>query len=68
VNILKQGQVVLARRFGTRSGRQENKLLGVRWHPGCTGAPILEEALGCIECSVSALHEAGITCWCWVAH
>ena len=42
VNVLKQGQLELARSFGTRSGRSENKLAGIRWTPGRTGGPILE--------------------------
>ena len=45
VSVLKQGQLELARRFGTRSGREEDKLAGIRWYPGRSGAPILDEAL-----------------------
>src|SRR5687768_16317232 len=45
VNLLKRGQLDLARRLGTRSGRNEDKLAGIRWHPGRTGAPILDNGL-----------------------
>jgi flavin reductase (DIM6/NTAB) family NADH-FMN oxidoreductase RutF len=59
VNVLKQGQLELARRFGTRSGRNEDKLAGIRWKPGRSGAPILEEALAYFDCELSGRHRAG---------
>jgi flavin reductase (DIM6/NTAB) family NADH-FMN oxidoreductase RutF len=59
VNVLKQGQLELARSFGTRSGREEDKLSGIRWRPGRTGAPILEEALAYFDCEVSGRMRAG---------
>jgi len=48
LNVLQRGQLALARRFGTRSVR--DKLAGVRWHPGVTGAPILDDAAASVEC------------------
>lgn len=59
VNVLKQGQLELARRFGTRSGRNEDKLEGIRWRPGRTGAPILEQALAYFDCQLMGRHRAG---------
>jgi flavin reductase (DIM6/NTAB) family NADH-FMN oxidoreductase RutF len=59
VNVLKQGQLELARRFGTRSGRNEDKLAGIRWRPGRTGAPILEQALAYFDCELTGRHRAG---------
>ena len=59
VNVLKQGQLELARRFGTRSGRNEDKLAGIRWRPGRTGAPILEQALAYFDCELVGRHRAG---------
>jgi flavin reductase (DIM6/NTAB) family NADH-FMN oxidoreductase RutF len=59
VNVLKQGQLDLARRFGTRSGRNEDKLAGVRWRPGRCGAPILEQALAYFDCELAGRHRAG---------
>ena len=32
---------------------------GISWHPGATGAPLLDEALGWLECRVVAEHETG---------
>ena len=46
LNVLGREQLDLARRFGTRSGRDEDKLVGIPWRPGPTGAPILVGAVG----------------------
>jgi flavin reductase (DIM6/NTAB) family NADH-FMN oxidoreductase RutF len=59
VNVLKKGQQDLARRFGTRSGRDEDKLAGIRWRPGRTGAPILEDGLAYFDCELSGEMGAG---------
>jgi flavin reductase (DIM6/NTAB) family NADH-FMN oxidoreductase RutF len=59
VNVLKQNQQDLARRFGTRSGRDEDKLAGIRWRPGRTGAPILDDALAYFDCELSGEMGAG---------
>jgi flavin reductase (DIM6/NTAB) family NADH-FMN oxidoreductase RutF len=59
VNVLKRGQQDLAARFGTRSGRDEDKLAGVRWRPGRSGAPILEAALAYFDCELTGSMEAG---------
>lgn len=59
VNVLKQGQLDLAGRFGTRSGRDEDKLAGIPWRPGRTGAPILEDALAYFDCELSGEMGAG---------
>ena len=59
VNVLKQGQLELARRLGTRSGRDEDKLAGIRSHPGRTGAPVLEEALAYFDCELAGRMRAG---------
>jgi flavin reductase (DIM6/NTAB) family NADH-FMN oxidoreductase RutF len=59
VNVLKSGALDLARRFGTRSGRDVDKLAGVAWRPGNSGAPILEAALAYFDCEVVGSVEAG---------
>ena len=59
VSVLKAGQLELARRFGTRSGRDEDKLAGVGWHPARSGAPILNEALACFDCELTGSVPAG---------
>jgi flavin reductase (DIM6/NTAB) family NADH-FMN oxidoreductase RutF len=59
VNVLKQGQLDLARRFGTRSGRSHDKLAGIPWHPAGSGAPVLDEALAYFECQAVGRLAAG---------
>jgi flavin reductase (DIM6/NTAB) family NADH-FMN oxidoreductase RutF len=59
VNVLKKGQLELARRLGTQSGKDTDKLAGTRWRPGRTGAPILDEALAYFDCELSGRMRAG---------
>jgi flavin reductase (DIM6/NTAB) family NADH-FMN oxidoreductase RutF len=59
VNVLKQSQLELARRLGTSSGREEDKLAGIRSRRGRTGAPILEEALAYFDCELMGRTRAG---------
>jgi flavin reductase (DIM6/NTAB) family NADH-FMN oxidoreductase RutF len=59
VNVLKADQLELARRLGTRSGRDEDKLAGISWRPGRSGAPILEAALAYFDCELAGRMPAG---------
>ena len=59
VSVLKRGQLELARRFGTRSGREQDKLAGVRWRPGRSGAPVLDDALAYFDCTLTESLRTG---------
>jgi len=59
VSVLKHGQLELARHFGTRSGRDVEKLAGIRWRPGMTGAPILDDAAAYFDCRLTGSLAAG---------
>jgi flavin reductase (DIM6/NTAB) family NADH-FMN oxidoreductase RutF len=59
INVLKRDQIEVASHFGTVSGRELNKLSGVRWRPGLSGAPILLDALAYIECELASVVAAG---------
>lgn len=59
VSILRQGQLELARHFGTQSGREVDKLAGQRWQSAPGGAPVLSDALGYLECRVAGRYPAG---------
>jgi flavin reductase (DIM6/NTAB) family NADH-FMN oxidoreductase RutF len=59
VTVLERGQLELVRRFGLRSGRDGDKLAGVRWRPAATGAPILDDGIAWFDCQVTARHPAG---------
>ncbi len=59
VSVLRDGQEEVARHFGLTSGRERDKLAGVRWRPGARGAPILEDALAWFECDLGGSMPAG---------
>jgi flavin reductase (DIM6/NTAB) family NADH-FMN oxidoreductase RutF len=59
ISVLQQGQLELARRFGTGSGRNHDKLAGIRWRPGRNGAPILEDALAYFDCELIESFRSG---------
>jgi flavin reductase (DIM6/NTAB) family NADH-FMN oxidoreductase RutF len=59
VSVLSREQLDLARHFGTRSSRETDKLAGIPWHPGRTGAPILDGAIACFECLLHGRAPAG---------
>lgn len=59
VSILGADQIDLARHFGTQSGRDIDKLAHQAWTPTAKGIPFLTDAVGYLECSVTAEHPAG---------
>ena len=60
VNFLKKDQKAVAEHFVKPATVVGEKLKGVRYRAGTTGAPILEEALGFIECEVREIaNEKG---------
>ncbi len=59
INVLRKGQLDLARHFGTQSGRQGDKLAGQRWRPGTLGAPVLLDCAAYLECRVAGTMPAG---------
>ncbi|HLG68684.1 MAG TPA: flavin reductase family protein [Acidimicrobiales bacterium] len=56
VNILAAHQEALCTRFAAPG---PGKFDGVRWHPGATGAPVLEGVLAFVECELGIIHDAG---------
>ncbi|MBI4772385.1 MAG: flavin reductase family protein [Chloroflexi bacterium] len=60
VNVFESGQRELAGQLGRKSRKSPDKFDGVAWTPGpATGAPILEAALGWVECRVTGKVESG---------
>ncbi len=59
VSVLSRDQLDLARHFGSRSGRETDKLAGVSWRSGRGGAPILAGAVAYLECSLTGRFPAG---------
>jgi flavin reductase (DIM6/NTAB) family NADH-FMN oxidoreductase RutF len=55
--VLPQQAERTARRFAGSAAAA--KFEGMAWHPGATGAPILEESLAWVDCRLHARHSAG---------
>ena len=56
VNVLGAHQRGLCERFARRGS---DRFVDVRWRPGITGAPVLEDVLAWIDCDLEAEHEGG---------
>ena len=59
VNVLTPEQVDLGKRFGYKSGRKMDKFAGLDYLTGATGAPILPQAYGYLECKLVHTFTAG---------
>jgi flavin reductase (DIM6/NTAB) family NADH-FMN oxidoreductase RutF len=59
VHLLGHGQTGLAALFGEHTGDREDKMARVRWHPGSTGAPILDECAAWVEGTVRVRLDLG---------
>jgi flavin reductase (DIM6/NTAB) family NADH-FMN oxidoreductase RutF len=59
VNVLASGQRDLAGQLGRRSKTHPDKFRGVVTEPGVTGCPLLQDALGFVECRVMGELPAG---------
>jgi flavin reductase (DIM6/NTAB) family NADH-FMN oxidoreductase RutF len=60
LNVLQQGQRELAEKLGRSSAATAQKLKGIKTKPApVSGAPILADALGWVECRVIATLPAG---------
>ena len=56
VNILREDQVELSVRFAELP---EGRFTGIPWHPGVSGAPIIEDVLAVIECKMTQGVDVG---------
>lgn len=59
VNVLAAGQRELAGLFGRSSRKAPDKIKGIPYRAGITGCPLLEEALGHVECEASVGELCG---------
>ena len=59
VNVYASGQRELAGHFGRRSKTHPNKMDGIAYEDGVTGAPLLAETIGHLECAIRAEAPAG---------
>jgi flavin reductase (DIM6/NTAB) family NADH-FMN oxidoreductase RutF len=56
INILAEHQEDISRRF---SSPAENRFLGLAWHAGESGTPLIDGVLAQLECSVVRTFEVG---------
>ena len=60
LSVLDEESEKTARWLATRGRPLEEQLAGITHHPGpVTGAPILDAALGALECRTTAVHDGG---------
>jgi len=59
INVLRDNQIELARRFGTASRPGFNKMNGMTWGSGRLGAPFLIAGLAYFDCKLAAEYPAG---------
>jgi flavin reductase (DIM6/NTAB) family NADH-FMN oxidoreductase RutF len=59
VSVLAREQLDVARSLGTRSGRDEDKLVSVGWRAGRGDAPLIQGASAWLECEVVEDRPAG---------
>lgn len=58
VNMLAEGQDALCMRFGSSRYSGEARFAEGRWETGCSGAPVLADALASFDCRVVEMHES----------
>ena len=60
MSVLDEHAEKTARWLATRGRPLDGQLTGIAHHPGpVTGAPILDDALGAMECQTIAVHDGG---------
>jgi flavin reductase (DIM6/NTAB) family NADH-FMN oxidoreductase RutF len=59
LHLFTAGRVEWVWRFGLTSGRQQDKLAGLAWTAGASGAPVLAGALGWMACKVEDTLNTG---------
>ena len=64
-HLLRSSQAQLAWNFARHSGRDGDKLAGLEYSPGVTGAPVLADCLASFECRVFARFDAGDRLFFW---
>ena len=65
LHLIGQRHAELAIRFATKSGHDTDKLAGVDWSVGATGAPRLNDVLGWLDCRVIARLSSGDRAYYW---
>ncbi len=59
ISILREGQQAISNRFAGRETENGNRFAGLKTFTAVTGAPILVDNIGYLDCAVVAAHPAG---------
>ncbi len=59
VNILREGQIDVAKHFGLQSGKRVNKFGNISYETKITGSPVLKDTAGYLDCKVAGSCDAG---------
>jgi len=59
ISILREGQQTISDRFAGRETENGNRFAGLKTFTAVTGAPILADNIGYLDCAVVAAHPAG---------
>jgi len=59
LSILREGQQAISDRFAGRETENDDRFAGLKTFTAVTGAPILTENIGYLDCVVVAAHPAG---------
>lgn len=59
LHLIRESQLDWIWRFGTQSGRNTDKFTSLETHKAQTGSPILDEAIGWLDCEVETKMDAG---------
>src|SRR5215207_5949278 len=59
INILARHQEDVSRACSSRKVEESRRLAGIAWHTEVTGSPILDEAVGYLDCRVEHVYPGG---------
>ena len=65
LHLLRPEQIELVWRFALASGRDVDKLAGLKWQPGEHGAPLLSDCFATLDCRVYDRHDGGDRIYYW---
>lgn len=65
LHLLRSEQIELVWRFALASGRDVDKLAGLKWQPGEHGAPLLADCFATLDCRVYDRHDGGDRIYYW---
>jgi flavin reductase (DIM6/NTAB) family NADH-FMN oxidoreductase RutF len=59
LHLIDEAHIEWVWRFGLQSGRAADKFRGINWHAGTNGSPLLDAAIGWLDCRVETHLDTG---------